>query len=84
MEQENAIKQSALNDAALKEALQKIAELTAQNNALSKPNNVIDNVLKRKALLIGSDKYQFVTPLKNAKADATSMGNALNAVGYKG
>ena len=83
MEQDNAIKQSALKDAALKEALQKIAELTAQNNALSKPNNIIDNVIKRKALLIGNDKYQFVTPLKNAKADATSMGNALNAVGYK-
>jgi uncharacterized caspase-like protein len=82
-QQENLIKQSAVNEAALKEALQKIADLTEQNKALSKPIVITDNVVKRKALLIGNDKYQFVTPLKNAKADATSMGKALNAVGYK-
>ena len=37
----------------------------------------------KKALVLGNDKYQNITPLKNAKSDAEAIGVALRSVGYK-
>lgn len=37
---------------------------------------------RRRALVIGNDNYRHVTPLRNARADARAMGNALAALGF--
>lgn len=37
----------------------------------------------RKALVIGNDRYKFVSPLNTAKEDAKSIADGLKAVGYQ-
>jgi hypothetical protein len=83
MLEEAAAKEARAKEAALVEANKKIAELMEQAKSASKAQSVGDKSNKRKALLIGNDRYQTVTPLKNAGTDAHAMGKALSAFGYK-
>jgi len=83
MLEEAAAKEARAKEAALIEANKKIAELTEQAKSASKVQSGGEKSNKRKALLIGNDKYQTVTPLKNAGTDAHAMGRALSAFGYK-
>lgn len=83
MLEEAAAKEARAKEAALIEANKKIAELTEQAKSASKVQSGGEKSNKRKALLIGNDKYQTVTPLKNAGTDAHAMGRALSSFGYK-
>ena len=83
MLEEAAAKEARAKEAALIEANKKIAELTEQAKSANKVQPGGEKSSKRKALLIGNDKYQTVTPLKNAGTDAHAMGRALSAFGYK-
>ncbi len=83
MLEETAAKEARAKEAALIEANKKIAELTEQAKSANKLQSGGEKSNKRKALLIGNDKYQTVTPLKNAGTDAHAMGRALSAFGYK-
>jgi hypothetical protein len=58
-------------------------QLAERNQAASKPTQASDKNSKRKALLIGNDRYQSVPVLKNARTDAQAMGQALAKLGYK-
>jgi hypothetical protein len=81
--EEAAQKEAAQKEAALREANKKLQELAERNQATNKPPPVPDRNAKRKALLIGNDKYQNVQPLRNARTDAQAMGQALAKLGYK-
>jgi hypothetical protein len=81
--EEAAARDAAQKELALREANKKIEDLSARNQASSKPPQASDKSVKRKALLIGNDKYQNVTPLRNARTDAQAMGQALTKFGYK-
>jgi hypothetical protein len=81
--EESAAREAEQREAALREANKKIEELVARNQAASKPNPASEKSSKRKALLIGNDKYQSITALRNARTDAQAMGQALAKYGYK-
>jgi len=83
MLEEAAVKEARAKEVALIEANKKIAELTEQAKSASRAQSGGEKSNKRKALLIGNDKYQTVTPLKNAGTDAHAMGRALSSFGYK-
>lgn len=63
------------------------AALPAQSvAAVSAPTEVLAPVpimANRKALVIGNDRYKFVSPLNTAKEDAKSMAESLKSVGYQ-
>lgn len=44
---------------------------------------VLDASAARLALVVGNDKYQHVTPLRNARNDAQSLARELEAAGFK-
>ncbi len=81
--EEAAAKEAAQKEVALREANKKIEELAARNQAANKPTPASEKPSKRKALLIGNDKYQSITALRNARTDAQAMGQALAKYGYK-
>jgi uncharacterized caspase-like protein len=43
----------------------------------------LDSNPRKKALLLGNDRYQNVAALKNAKADALAMAKVLQTIGYR-
>ena len=52
----------------------------------STPQDVVSltpMVANRKALVIGNDRYKFVSPLNTAKEDAKSMADSLKSAGYQ-
>ena len=69
-------------------ALAKAEEVRSQKEALALFGQTNRNAAStlvsanRKALIFGNDSYQSVPKLKNARADAKSMAEALTGVGY--
>jgi hypothetical protein len=58
---------------------------TAPNKVEAKPAAATASAqfANRKALVMGNDKYQSVTPLNNAQADARALATGLTRLGYK-
>jgi hypothetical protein len=69
---------------ALRKELEKEIRASIQSesagNSKSTPAKIFAN---RKALVIGNDSYQKVSPLANAREDAKVLAESLNSLGYK-
>ena len=69
---------------ALRKELEKEIRASIQSesssNSKTAPSKVFAN---RKALVIGNDSYQKVSPLANAREDAKVLADSLNTLGYK-
>lgn len=82
--QETLMKETRLKEAALRDsaAKQPSTANTAQTHT-DKVQEPMDTNPRKKALLLGNDRYQNVTALKNAKADALAMAKVLQTIGYR-
>ena len=69
---------------ALRKELEKEIRASIQSesagNSKTAPTKIFAN---RKALVIGNDSYQKVSPLANAREDAKVLADSLNSLGYK-
>lgn len=69
---------------ALRKELEKEIRASIQTESTSKGSVGSPTVFaNRKALVIGNDSYQKVTPLANAREDAKVLAESLSALGYK-
>lgn len=69
---------------ALRKELEKEIRASIQTESSGKNVNASPTVFaNRKALVIGNDSYQKVTPLANAREDAKVLAESLGALGYK-
>lgn len=82
--QETLLKETRLKEAALRDSAAKQPNTvnTTQINT-DKAQEPLDTNPRKKALLLGNDRYQNVAALKNAKADALAMANVLQTIGYR-
>lgn len=69
---------------ALRKELEKEIRASIQSESSGKSSNTSPTVFaNRKALVIGNDSYQKVSPLVNAREDAKVLAESLNSLGYK-
>jgi len=68
---------------ALRKELEKEIRASIQSESSGKTINATPIFANRKALVIGNDAYQKVTPLVNAREDAKVLAENLSALGYK-
>jgi hypothetical protein len=69
---------------ALRKELEKEIRASIQSEASGKSVSTLPKVFaNRKALVIGNDSYQKVSPLVNAREDAKVLAESLNSLGYK-
>jgi len=69
---------------ALRKELEKEIRASIQTESAGKGSTAAPTVYaNRKALVIGNDSYQKVTPLANAREDAKVLAESLTALGYK-
>lgn len=82
--QETLLKETRLKEAALRDSAAKQPNTvnTTQINT-DKAQEPLDTNPRKKALLLGNDRYQNVAALKNAKADALAMAKVLQTIGYR-
>lgn len=82
--QETILKETRLKEAALRDSSGKQPGTVSETQAAAnRSQEAFDTNPRKKALLIGNDRYQHVTALKNAKADAIAMGKVLQTIGYR-
>ena len=85
---EKALSSKAVSDEArilaLRKELEKEIRASIQTETAGKTSNTSPTVYaNRKALVIGNDSYQKVTPLVNAREDAKVLSESLSSLGYK-
>ena len=69
---------------ALRKELEKEIRASIQTESAGKGSSSTPTVFaNRKALVIGNDSYQKVTPLANAREDAKVLAESLTSLGYK-
>ena len=66
-----------------KEIRASIQNESAASSGVSKAKQALPVFANRKALVIGNDSYQKVTPLVNAREDAKVVAESLTSLGYK-